>query len=209
MDRQTLAVNKLTSLQQDENLKKYETIQAMGSGNYVLKDYTNIFNKSEEIATSQPYVNFSDGHGISKDIIDKEKKVGKINNFRGDANQLYPRPYLTIPYTGKGNYDVDKHSEIRSYNISADDRACNSLSGVSIEQQYTPLVPNLKDNIQNPINIIQEDSVPDWYRGGIDTTQIRKDIDFFERCLDDEKVREILTNKKAYLTNKPVVRTNN
>ena len=209
MDRHSLEINKLTSLQYDENYRRHDTIQAMSTGVNVLTDFSTIHNNSAELSLNQPNVNFSDGKGIRKDIIDEEKRIGKNNIFRGDANQLFPRPYLTIPYTGKGNYDVDSHSEIRSYHIAADARACNSLSGVTIEHQYTPLVPNLSDNIQNPKNIIQEDTVSDWYRGGIDTTQIRKDIDYFERCLDDKKLRDILTEKKTYLTNVPVIRTDN
>ena len=135
--------------------------------------------------------------------------MGKVSVFRGDENQLFPRPYLTIPYTGTGKYNVDDHSKLRSYDIASDNRASNSLSGVYIDHQYTPLVKNLKDNIQNPNNIIQEDTVSDWFRGGIDTSQIRKDIDFFERCLDEKKVQDILIEKKPYLTNEPILRTDN
>jgi hypothetical protein len=209
MDRQTLRINELTSLQQDDNFKKYDTVQALSGGEYMLTDFTEVHPNNTKIATNQPYLNFEDGFGVNADLIDEEKREGKVNNFRGDANQLFPRPYLTVPYTGKGKYHVDIDSEIRSANIAGDDRACNSLSGVSIEHQYTPLVPNLKETIQNPKNLIPEDSVPDWFRGGVDTTQIRKDVDFFERCLDDQKVRDILTKKKTYLTSEPVLRTDN
>ena len=209
MDRQSLEINKLTSLQYDENFRTHDTVQAMSTGVNILTDFSNIYTNSEELSLNHPNINFRDGKGIRKDKIDDEKRIGKTHIFRGDANQLFPRPYLTIPYTGTGKYDVDTHSEIRSSHISADDRACNSLSGVTIEYQYTPLVPNLSDHIQYPKNIIPEDTVSDWYRGGIDTTQIRKDIDYFERCLDEDRVRDILTEKKTYLINAPVIRTDN
>lgn len=209
MERKTLNINTLTSLQYDDDFTKYDTIQAMSKSQNVLTDFNNIHDSHVEKATEQPYINFDDGHGVKPSLIEEEKKIGKINNFRGDENQLFPRPYLTVPYSGNGTYDVDKHNELRSYDTASEDRASNSLSGVYIDHQYTPLVPNLKDNIQNPDNIIPEDSVPDWFRGGIDTTQIRKDIDFFERCLDDENIRNVLVEKKTYLTNKPVIRTEN
>tara|TARA_B100000787_G_scaffold168445_1_gene157212 strand:- start:407 stop:1036 length:630 start_codon:yes stop_codon:yes gene_type:complete len=209
MDRQTLRINELTSLQQDGNYKQYDTVQALSSNDYILKDFNEIHPNNLNTGTNQPYLNFDDGHGINADLIDEEKREGKLNNFRGDANQLFPRAYLTIPYTGRGKYHVDIDSEIRSANMAGDDRACNSLSGVTIDHQFTPLVPSLKETIQNTKHLIPEDSVADWFRGGVDTTQIRKDIDFFERCLDDEKVRQILTKKKTYLTTEPVIRTDN
>lgn len=203
MDRQTIQVNGLTSLQQDSEYKQYDTIQSMSSAEYILKDNRDKNQNNIDMATNQPMVNFSDGYGINQDKLNDEKRTGKVNNFKGDANQLFPRPYLTIPYTGMGNFEVNEESKLQGSHMTTEDKATNSLSGIDIEYQYTPLVKNLKDNIQNPNNIIQENSKKDWTRGGIDTTQIRKDLDYFDRCLDNEQVRNVLFKKKPYLHGSP------
>ena len=203
MDRQTLEINKPTSLHQDNEFKKYSTIQSMSPADYVLKNTRDNKNNVLELATNQPNINFKDGHGINQSNLNEKNTIGKLNNFKGDANQLFPRPYLTIPYTGMGEHKVNNESILKSPHITSDQRASNSLSGVHIEQQYMPLVKNLKDNIQNPDNIIQENSKKYWIRGGIDTSQIVKDIDYFDRCIDDKNIRDTLYKQKPYLHSKP------
>ena len=203
-------INELTSLHQDDDTKTTNTIQSMSKNHFVIDQLRNEnSNANLDVGLNQPYLNFDDGYGIHKDIIDDEDKVGKVNNFKGDANQLFPRPYLTIPYTGSGKHHVDNESILYNSEITKNGRASNTLSGIYIEQQFDPLIPHVKKNVQNAQNIIPEDSANTWIRGGIDTSQIRKDFDFFNRCMDTDETRKILAEKKPFLFQSQNVQTDN
>ena len=77
-------------------------------------------------------------------------------------------------------------------------RPCNSLAGVSIDNQFMPLVKNLKDNVQEPHNIIQEVADDKWIRGGIPSRQFVKDIDYIERCQDKYKNKQYIRKRMKY-----------
>ena len=195
-------INKCVSLKCDDDTKTVDTIQSLSPADHILKDYNNTYsNNYMNVASNCPTVNFDNGFGLNPKYIDDELRIGKLGIHKGDTNQLFTRPFLTIPYMGKGNHFVDNESDLMNQETTLQSKQCNSLSGVFLKNQFTPLVPNLKDNIQNTTNIIPEDSRNDWVRGGIDTTQIRKDIDYFSRCNKNKIINNVLTEKKAYLKN--------
>jgi len=193
----------LTSLKYDNDTQTADEIQSLSQADHIFQDYNNTYsNNYMNVATNIPYVNFDNGVGINPKEIDDELRVGKLGVHKGDTNQLFTRPFLTIPYMGKGKHFVDSESDLMNQETTLQKKQCNSLAGVFLKNQFTPLVPNLKDNIQNSNNIIPEDSRRDWVRGGIDTTQIRKDIDYFSRCNNDKTINDVLVEKKGYLANK-------
>ena len=77
---------------------------------------------------------------------------------------------------------MDVESVIQSSNFASDDRACNSLSGVTIGNYFTPMIPKLQDEVQNPIHIVPEDSMQTWVRGGLPTRQMQRNADYIRRC---------------------------
>ena len=56
-------------------------------------------------------------------------------------------------------------------------KSCNSLSGASANR-FIPLVPCLKDNVQNVSHIVPEY----WVRGGMNTRTIIRNIDYMKSC---------------------------
>ncbi len=63
----------------------------------------------------------------------------------------------------------------------------------------TPLVKNLQENIQNPVNLVEEFNDPEWVRGGTPTRQIVKDLDYLQRGRDSDENKEYIKGKKAYV----------
>lgn len=189
----------------DSDTTNVDTIQSASSYEYLV---SNNYHKNHnhpnniEFATQCLDMNFSDGFGVNPAVIQDEKKAGKVQVFNLDKNQLFTRPFLTIPYMGKGKHYVDNESSLLSGETTTQKRQCNSLAGVFLEGQFTPLLDNLKETIQNPQHIIPENSNINWIRGGIDTTQIAKDIDYFQRCTDSDEIKNGLKDKKGYLKNK-------
>ena len=60
------------------------------------------------------------------------------------------------------------------------------------------MTPNLSRNIQNPIHIIQEDVNNRWIRGGLNSRQTVKDMDYFNNNSDNPIIMAILRAKKGY-----------
>ena len=104
--------------------------------------------------------------------------------------QLTERPHLTTGNLVKGFYDVDVESVIRPGVDAGDERACNSLSGVSIGNYFTPMIPKLQDEVQNTVHIIPEDSMESWVRGGLPSRQMARNEDYLRRCQEKSYAAE-------------------
>ena len=98
---------------------------------------------------------------------------------------------------GAGNSEIE--SQVIQGEQTRSKRECNVLSGVTIENYFTPLLDILEENIQKPENLIQEDNDKKWIRGGIPSRQIVKDIDYLQRCSDTMNNKAMVINRKGYL----------
>jgi hypothetical protein len=193
------SVQDLTSIKQDEDYINFDIEQSEATADHIFA--TNNNNKKKEshkTALENPTQNWRDGIGTDNNNINSDTKIryGKVKYERKHQKQLFQRPFLTIPYIGRGELYVDKESYLLSGESTGSSKQCNALAGKFLENQFTPLVPNLKDNIQNTNNLIPEDNQIDWIRGGISTRNIVKDIDYFNRCNDDNDIKKALVNKK-------------
>ena len=169
-----------TSENQSEYAGKYMT------SNYHSCDCTGP--NVSDIAYSQPNINYRDGYGHSSMNgcnIDKDSVMrnGSIITHQGNTpQQLFTRPYLTIPFMGRGVGNSCTESELLTGEQTGSKRQCNTLSEVTINNSFTPLVPCLENNIQNPRNLIPEIAQRGWVRGGVPSRQIIKNIDYAQKC---------------------------
>jgi len=199
------AVNGLTSVKNDRDYIEFDVNQSKGSNDYVMTDH-NQNNRANliESATCNPTIVFKDGKGTNIRDIDSDTKVtfSKVKYERKHQKQLFERPFATMPYIGKGVHKVNDESFLISPETTRQSRQCGSLAGVFLENQFTPLVPSLRDTVQNTTFIIPEDSKADWVRGGMSSRNIVKDIDYLSQCKDDDLVRKAFVAKKSYLRKK-------
>ena len=127
--------------------------------------------------------NISNGYGWSACNIEVDSKLRTDNLTNLNCNQdLRHRPYPTVPYMGRGMGDTDVESVLRPGENTIQDKSCNNLAGISIDNYYTPMIQCLKDNIQNPVHIIPEMSDETWKRGGQDTRQIVRNSNYLKQC---------------------------
>lgn len=203
-------INKLSSLGYDTDTMNADTAESIGPGEYQLTRHSKKQEKNFlKTALSEQAINFNTGTGFN--MKNTEKYVPpKVSVHKGDCNQLFTRPFLTIPYLGKGELNVDSESNLKSGDNSRTTKTCNNLSGLDMTQYHMiPLVKNIKDNIQKPIHYIPELNDPCWSRGGLDTNQIKLDNDYFGRCIDShvpfgkETVSNYLYKRKKYPCNIP------
>ena len=75
---------------------------------------------------------------------------------------------------GRGNADVEtllQHSE-----MVRQGKDCGTIAEQQFDGVFTPMIPNLKDNIQKSTNLITEDASPGWIRGGLPSRAYVRDV---------------------------------
>jgi hypothetical protein len=135
------------------------------------------------------YMKSLDNRGISasknKDgyakMIDMESKLkqSSITNYK-EKQQLQSREIKGSPYMGAGQTQIINpvlYSKLVSGNDTRVKKAGDTLAGISIDR-FIPLVPCLKDNIQNPEHIIPQY----WVRGGESSRAYIQNIDYYKLC---------------------------
>ena len=141
---------------------------------------------TKELSLQSPALFFKDGYGwTSRDgcNIDKDSKLRNADNLtnKREINQLFTRPYSTVPYMGRGEGDVCTESKLRSAEDTSQKRPCNNLAGIYIDR-FTPQLPCIRQNIQNPRNLIPEDTDRAWVRGGQPSRQIIRNKNYLKKC---------------------------
>ena len=178
-------VNQQASLQTDRCAVKVDERESTGPGNYSLSNFHSCECGATDVASvalNQPSVMFRDGYGVQGCRIDEDSKarLSQQTNPRL-TQQLFHRPYATVPYMGNGCHYPDKESQLLFSEQTGEKRSCNVLAGVSINNYFTPMIDCLRENIQNPNNLIEE--TYGWTRGGVSTRRNLKDVDYTRRCL--------------------------
>ncbi len=179
------------SLLSDPVAVDLDIIQSQGPGYYTMENMYGCgceLKDAREVQLSQPMINFEGGKGWIGEkgcLVDIDSKLRESDDRLTNKkyiHQLIERPHLTTGNYVKGHYDVDVESVIRPGIDAGDDRPCNSLSGVTIGNYFTPMIPKLQDEVQNTVHIIPEDSMQSWVRGGLPSRQMQRNKDYLRRC---------------------------
>ena len=165
-----------------------DTRQSIGPGNYGvtnLYDCECLIPNTVKNATDNVFMTFKNGYGTENScVVDDGSKlrIGLHKKYPKCNQQLFERPYKTVPYMGKGILRVDEDTQLKFAEPTSIKRSSNTLSAVTLVNQWTPLVEHLYATIQDPIHIVQESVQSDWRRGGSDTRLIIRDQDYSTRC---------------------------
>ena len=182
-------MEKKASLKADKAVINLEIEQSFGPGNYHLDNMYGCdcnLEKAREVQLSQPNVNFNGGHGWMGEggcLIEKDSELRNNKEQLTNKNYIHQYPnLLNQGFFGKGVYDVDTETLIRDADFTTEQRPCNALSGsTTLPYSFTPMLAKLEGEVQDPKNIIPEDSMDAWVRGGLPTRQIIRNIDHMKR----------------------------
>ena len=186
------SLEKKASLKSDPAVVNLEIQQAMGPGNYHLDNMYGCdctLEKAREVQLSQPNVNFNGGKGWMGEegcTIDTDSKlrIGEDENSKlTNKNFIHQYPnLLNQGFFGKGVYNVDAETELRDSDMTTEQRPCNALSGsTTLPYSITPMLAKLETEVQDTKNIIPEESMDSWVRGGLPTRQIVRNLDYMKR----------------------------
>ena len=133
--------------------------------NYVNEDilsssYIDFESRNLTMTTGNPV-----GPGIGGDVIDtnSDLTMNFVIERPFEKLDLHPRPFLTIPYLGRGSCDPDIQSKMMHGEYFFDKKSVNTIMDKSFMHQYTPLPVN--DNEPNE-NMLEEAALNGWVRGG-------------------------------------------
>ena len=180
------------SLKSDPAVVNLEIQQAIGPGNYHLDNMYGCdcnLETARNVQLSQPNVNFSGGKGWMGEngcLIDGDSvlRIGEEGSDKlTNKNYIHQLPnLLNQGFFGKGEYDVDAESLIYNADLTTEQRPCNPLSGsTTLPYSITPMISKLEKEVQETKNIIPEDSMDVWVRGGLPTRQIVRNLDYMRR----------------------------
>lgn len=159
----------------DNTDRTQKNLMSTQYSNHVLTSYFSD-NKTEDyirFATSQPGIMFAGSMGASKgtgvDTVDVDSKL-TIQNENARALEklsLQQRPFMTVPYLGRGSCDVGLESQLKQGMKIADKKSVSTISEVShINNQMYPLIDSVRSSITNPKYLVQEAALDGWIRGG-------------------------------------------
>lgn len=136
---------------------------------YVTENYFSDNSESTvQFATQAPTINFrSTLGGLPGSAVDYDSQL--IINKKSDRSleklDLIQRPYLTIPYLGKGASNPALESVLQQGERVSDKKSTWDQVENSSESSF-PMIDQVKDRITNPAYSVEESALNGWVRGG-------------------------------------------
>ena len=178
--------NNLSRIGLDSCCVDQNTIQDVASCNYMTQNFFSSdcsMKKPIDLATTQPGIMYNGGFSLGAggcNINDSSKlQIGTIQTHPRCRIDLFHRPFATVPYLGRGSVNPVMESQIQQGDQNINKRSVNNLSEKSyIKYHQTPLLPAVKERINNPANQIESVASNGWVRGGVPSRELTRDSDY-------------------------------
>lgn len=173
-----------------------QTIQNVGYANYTLQNYFASdcsMKKPIELAVTQPGIFYNGGYqvGAGGCNIDSSSKlqIGSIQTHPRCHIDLFQRPFATVPYLGRGSVNPVIESQIQQGELSTNKKSVTNLGEKSfIKYSNTPLLPSVKNRINDPSYSVEGVASSGWIRGGIPSRELTRDKDYFTTHTDTQYI---------------------
>lgn len=176
--RNAFELNRLTHTRDDLcGIESYFR-QSVGPGNYMITNLVPDARKVNPLGTEQLLIYPKEGYGYNNKEIDVDSVLRNQPEFKNNRCNIRPqaRPFLSVPYMGTGRGNPDVESNLLHSEQVRQGKECGTVTEEFFTGQYTPLIPTLKDNIQNPKNLVPEVAASGWIHGGIPTRSYIRDV---------------------------------
>lgn len=150
--------------------------------NYFLKDCG--MQQPISIATSQPNINYSgmgdggSGAGAGGCVIEQSNDlmISSIQTNPKCKLSLQERPYLTIPYLGRGKSNPVLESELQQGNLFENKKSVNpSAEKCFMKYSNYPLIDPIADTVSNPNYLCESSAARGWVRGGVPSRDLTRE----------------------------------
>lgn len=173
-----MQVNRLTHTKDDAcGIEQYFK-QSVGPGRYAT---TNLVPSAKEVnpmATQEFMMYPREGFGLNNASIDADSVLRNQPEFKSNRCLIRPqaRPFLSVPYMGGGRGNADVETLLLHAEQVRQGKECGTVTEQQFDGVFTPMIPNLKENIQKANNLITEDASPGWIRGGLPSRAYIRDV---------------------------------
>jgi len=157
-------------------------IQNYAASNYQVENFTPFcpMTNAIDFATKQPNVNYTGSHqvGINGCNITENSELRYTKVTKPACKiSLQERPYLTVPYLGRGKVDPVLERQIRIGDKELNKKSLNPTTEANLsEKQNYPLIDDLRNTVTNPNNLIEESASSNWVRGGMSSRDFSKNL---------------------------------
>jgi hypothetical protein len=178
----TLQTYQFTRIHDDPANQSVQNAERQGPGVYQLTNLVPAAPMAMATAYQQPVIPpAAAGYGWSASAIDVDSV---LRNHSVQTNsphcpvrgRVQARPFLTVPYMGRGKGDANLESRLQMSTMVRQGKDCGTVSDTFYENQFTPLIPYVAQNIQNPVHLIPEVASKGWVRSGIPSRQWVRDM---------------------------------
>jgi hypothetical protein len=178
--------NNMGRISLDSTDQSQKNIYNTRFANYTLSSYfSNVASDNHvNFATEQPTTLFSgmvNGHGLSGQSVDNESNIFfSMENERPiEKLMLFPRPFLTVPYLGKGSCDPALESQLQQGEIVHDKKSVSTIMEKSFsDYSLYPTNSDMKSRVEDPAKNVEESALNGWIRGGMSTRDMSNDSKF-------------------------------
>jgi hypothetical protein len=120
----------------------------------------------------------ANGTGLSGSVIDAESLLTlKVSQERPlEKVQLMERPFLTVPYLGRGSCDPALESQLQQGEMVSDKKSVSTVTESSFSKYALyPTDDNMEERVKNPSYTVEEAALDGWVRGGMMTRTMAVD----------------------------------
>jgi hypothetical protein len=161
------------------------TQRNLANGRYADYMLSNFFeapdaNGHVDFATQQPNVMFSglsNGRGLIGGLVDVDSRLlMKTEQERSlEKLSLEQRPFLTVPYLGRGSCDPILEAQMLQGENSQDKKSVGTIMTKSfMDHTMYPVDPEMKSRV-DASKMIEESALDGWVRGGVHTREMAQD----------------------------------
>lgn len=154
--------------------------------NYTLGNYYSEPTRDNHVdfATSYPNLMFG-GNGVHGAVIDDHSQllIGGVEQTRSlEKLSLNARPFITVPYLGKGSCDPVLESQLLIGENTAQMKSVGTIMSKSfMDNTMYPLDSKMEERVNNPAHTVEEVAMEGWVRGGIMSRQMAGDQEHYSQ----------------------------
>uniref|UniRef100_A0A6C0HEC6 Uncharacterized protein n=1 Tax=viral metagenome TaxID=1070528 RepID=A0A6C0HEC6_9ZZZZ len=173
-----MEINRLTNVRDDLCAVQQYYKQSTGPGAYTTTNLVPDAREVNPLAIDSFMMFPREGYGINNPSIDSESLLKNQPGFLSKRcnTRQQARPFLGVPYMGGGRGNAEVESVLQHAEYSRMGKACDTVTETFFVNQYTPLVPTLAANIQDPKNLIPEVAAQGWMRGGLPSREYIRNV---------------------------------
>lgn len=154
--------------------------------NYTLGNYYSEPSRDSHVdfATAYPNLMFG-GHGVHGAVIDDHSKLvmGGVEQTRSlEKLSLNSRPFITVPYLGRGSCDPTLESQLLVGENSTQMKSVGTIMSQSfMDHSLYPLDSKQEERVNDASHTVEEVAMDGWVRGGIMSRQMAGDQDHYSQ----------------------------